>query len=306
MAVQVDSQQTHSSNTNTNSKDKAKETKTSLENNKMKGRNLYQILGVNENSSASDIRQAYYKLALKYHPDRAPISATESESDDFTQKFKDIGFAYEILSDPEKRKLFDKNPLAFADGNSDLSRYTELFSKISVQDIEDFKKHYIGSAEELEDILASYVRNFGDISKISEEVFFGSVYEEDRYREILKKLIARGVIPDYLSKGKTPESERKKAQRVKKADKEAKEASAYAKKLGLFDDNNNSNLSALIQGRQKSRFDDMINNLESKYGDNSVIGSPSLKRIRSDTEFDIQPISTKNSKRVKSNFPAKK
>lgn len=270
-----------------------------------KTESFYEVLNVETSASQQEIRKAYYKLALKYHPDRIPSTSDENSKKEIETKFKVIGFAYEVLSNPDKREIYDRNPLAFSEGTTEISKFTELFSKITTQDIDDFKKYYIGSAEELEDIMASYMKNYGDIVKITEEVFFGSVYEEERYLELIKRQIAREILPDYLSNGKSPDSHRKKALRLKKAEKEASEADAYAKELGLFNTKDGSNLTALIQNKQKSRFDDMINNLESKYCKSP--GSPSLKRNRSESDFDVQPVSNKSSsKRVKSNFPAKK
>lgn len=270
-----------------------------------KSESFYELLNVAETASQQEIRKAYYKLALKYHPDRIPSTSDESTKKEIESKFKSIGFAYEVLSDASKKEMYDRNPSAFSEGKSDISKFTQLFTKITTQDIDDFKKHYVGSAEELEDIMASYMRNYGDIVKITEEVFFGSVYEEERYFDIIKRQIAREILPDYLSNGKSPDSHRKKALRMKKAEKEASEAEAYAKKLGLFDSKDGSNLTALIQNKQKSRFDDMINELESKYC--KTPGSPSLKRNRSESDFDVQPVTNKSSsKRIKSNFPSKK
>lgn len=270
-----------------------------------KTESFYEVLNVKTSASQQEIRKAYYKLALKYHPDRIPSTSGENSKKEIETKFKVIGFAYEVLSNPDKREIYDRNPLAFSEGTTDISKFTELFTKITTQDIDDFKKYYIGSAEELEDIMASYMKNYGDIVKITEEVFFGSVYEEERYLDLIKRQIAREILPDYLSNGKSPDSHRKKALRLKKAEKEASEADAYAKELGLFSTKDGSNLTALIQNKQKSRFDDMINNLESKYCKSP--GSPSLKRNRSESDFDLQPVSNKSSsKRVKSNFPAKK
>lgn len=266
---------------------------------------FYDVLNVDKNSSQQEIRKAYYKLALKYHPDRIPLFCEDDSRQETETKFKSISFAYEILSNVDKRKIYDHNPSAFSGESHEISQFTELFTKITTQDINDFKNYYIGSAEELEDIMASYMRNYGDIVKITEEVFFGSVYDEDRYSEIIKRQIANEILPDYFSNGKSPNSHRKKALRVKKAEKEAKDADKYAKKLGLFNSNDGSNLTALIQNKQKSRFDDMINNLESKYC--TTPGSPSLKRNRSESDFDVQPFANKSSsKRIKSNFPAKK
>lgn len=286
----------------------SRQTETQTDKSPLKGKassSFYDILCVEKNASQHDIRKSYYKLALKYHPDRIPCGCDDNSKEEIEIKFKSIGFAYEVLSDPVKREIYDRNPLSFCEGISDISKFTQMFTRITTQDIDDFKKHYVGSAEELEDIMASYLKNFGDIVKITEEVFFGSVHEEDRYLEIIKRQISREILPDFLSGGKSPNSHRKKAFRLKKAEKEAQEADAYAKELGLFNSKDGSNLTALIQNKQKSRFDDMINNLESKYC--KTPGSPSMKRNRSESDFDIQPASNKTaSKRIKSNFPAKK
>ena len=68
----------------------------------MAERDYYQILGVSRSAPQDDIRKAYRKLARKYHPDINPGNK-EAES-----KFKDISVAYDVLSDPQKRKLYDE------------------------------------------------------------------------------------------------------------------------------------------------------------------------------------------------------
>jgi len=67
------------------------------------GKDYYAILGVSKNATDEELKKAYRKLALKWHPDRNRDNAAEA-----TEKFKEIGEAYDVLSDPEKRKIYDQ------------------------------------------------------------------------------------------------------------------------------------------------------------------------------------------------------
>jgi len=67
----------------------------------MAAKNYYNILGVNKKASDDEIKRAYRKLAMKYHPDRNP-NKKEAE-----ERFKEINEAYAVLSDKEKRKQYD-------------------------------------------------------------------------------------------------------------------------------------------------------------------------------------------------------
>ena len=69
----------------------------------MKANNLYNILGVNKDASSEEIKKAYRKLSMKYHPDRNSGDKTAEE------KFKEISVAYATLSNPQKRSEYD-NP----------------------------------------------------------------------------------------------------------------------------------------------------------------------------------------------------
>ncbi len=70
----------------------------------MKFQDYYEILGVARDADADAIRKAYRKLAMKWHPDRHQADA----KDEAEAKFKSITEAYEVLSDPEKRKKYDR------------------------------------------------------------------------------------------------------------------------------------------------------------------------------------------------------
>ena len=68
----------------------------------MAKRDYYDVLGVGRNADAKEIKRAYRKLAKKYHPDMNPGDKNAE------QKFKEITEAYNILSDDEKKKLYDQ------------------------------------------------------------------------------------------------------------------------------------------------------------------------------------------------------
>ena len=77
----------------------------------MSKRDFYEVLGVSKGASAQDIKKAYRKLAMKYHPDRNPDDK-EAEA-----KFKEATEAYEVLSDEQKKAAYDQYGHAGVDPN---------------------------------------------------------------------------------------------------------------------------------------------------------------------------------------------
>ncbi|MCE8163909.1 MAG: DnaJ domain-containing protein [Candidatus Moeniiplasma glomeromycotorum] len=78
----------------------------------MTKKNYYEILGVSENASEAEIKSAFRKLALQYHPDKLRQKLgrepTDSERKQFEEKMKEVNQAYEVLSNSEKRRNYDR------------------------------------------------------------------------------------------------------------------------------------------------------------------------------------------------------
>ena len=73
----------------------------------MSKKDYYDLLGVEKTASENDIKKAYRKLAMKYHPDKYS-NASEKEKKEAEEKFKEVHEAYQVLSDPDKRSKYDR------------------------------------------------------------------------------------------------------------------------------------------------------------------------------------------------------
>jgi len=92
----------------------------------MSNKDYYRILGVGKSASSQDIKKAYRKLAMKYHPDR------NQENKAAEEKFKEISEAYAVLSDPEKKKQYD---MFGAEGFQQKYSQEDIFSSFDFSDI---------------------------------------------------------------------------------------------------------------------------------------------------------------------------
>ena len=73
----------------------------------MSKRDYYEVLGIDKNASESEIKKAYRKMAMQYHPDKF-ANATDKEKEEAEHKFKEINDAYQVLSDSQKKAQYDR------------------------------------------------------------------------------------------------------------------------------------------------------------------------------------------------------
>lgn len=235
---------------------------------------LYQALGVNKTAKDGELRRAYHKLSLKVHPDRV----NASEKVEATKKFQVLGKLYGILTDKDKRALYDEQGIV--DDEDDIitqdrnweEYWRLLFNKITVDDIKAYEKNYKGSEQELEDLKSAYLEFEGDMDKILDTILCSTIDDEPRFHDLITGWIKSKEVPKFPAfEGETT----KKRQKRKRAyEKEAREAAEATSEMN----NNDSSLAALIQARQKSRAQEaesFLDSLEKKY-------APKSKKVKVD------------------------
>ncbi|OQV21483.1 DnaJ-like protein subfamily A member 2 [Hypsibius exemplaris] len=89
---------------------------------------LYDLLGVKREASEAEIKRAYKKLAKQYHPDRHSGSSGSEHSDG--EKFKEIGFAHEVLTNPQKRNIYDRGGLEALKEGGQSQGFEDIFEHL--------------------------------------------------------------------------------------------------------------------------------------------------------------------------------
>jgi DnaJ family protein C protein 9 len=110
---------------------------------------LYSVLSAGRDAKVEEIKKAYRRLALIYHPDKH-ASATEDVRDSASHKFQQIGFAYAVLSDEKRRSRYDRTGrtddggVGFGPGESGSwgTYFEELFDQVTKGKLDELKKEY--------------------------------------------------------------------------------------------------------------------------------------------------------------------
>jgi DnaJ family protein C protein 9 len=205
---------------------------------------------VEKSASDAEIKKAYRVRALQCHPDKNP-------SEEAKANFQKLVTAYNILKEPESRKLYDESGFIEGEGFDKAADFFRTkFGRISEQDIVDFEKKYKKSQEEVDDVKNYYIQNKGDISKLLEWIPLSEPTEVERFIDMVATLIIKKELKETSSYKSSISKLRKNAEKMKKEQtRYDKESSSSIADLAL----------AIQERRLKSA--EFFDNLISKYAE---------------------------------------
>lgn len=143
------------------------------------------------------MKKSYYRLALKYHPDRV----TSDQKDTAKNKFSIVHQAYDVLCDPNKRKDYDNgndNVLFVKATKSD--EWEHFLKPATNNEIDIARQNYQNSLSEARDIEREYLLGKGSLTHLLNNISFMRVEDESRIIGIIQELVRQEKIPKYKIK----------------------------------------------------------------------------------------------------------
>jgi len=223
---------------------------------------LYTVLNCTKTSSQSELRSAYRKAALRFHPDRANSAMNNNDGNgDTTLKFQAVSAAYQVLMDGKKRVAYDATGRVLEEydgdtyygsssedddeGNQHVPRsrsqkqqqWEDFFHSIFNEIIsagckhEDDAKLYYGSNQERDDVLKYYIICKGNLQKVLECIVHAKQGDIGRWRkDIIDPAISKGEVDDFFNVNATrniiPKASKKKKQTLTLEDSSSSEDDA--------------------------------------------------------------------------------
>ncbi|XP_064201598.1 dnaJ homolog subfamily B member 6-like [Anguilla rostrata] len=146
----------------------------------------YHILGVQRNASQEDIKKAYRKLALKWHPDKNPENKEEAE-----RKFKELSEAYEVLSDAQKRDVYDRYGKEGLSEGGGGGHYDGHFGGVfTFRNPEDVFREFFGGRD-------PFAEFFGGGGDPFEDPFFGGGRRHHHQRGVSRNRVPGTFFPGF-------------------------------------------------------------------------------------------------------------
>lgn len=286
------------------------------------------VLNVPKDATPSQLRKAYYKKCLKYHPDKLSSNLTNDEKELAKKKFQAISLAYTILSDEEKRKEYDESGDLYEDDDdlatnkSGMKQWTDyfnsIFPKVTTADIDAFEVKYKCSDEEQSDVLKYYTQFKGDLNKMLECVMLSSDVDKGRWvQDYIEPAIERGDVDDFSAKitktlGSAPAKKRKtkgnnanKSKQNQKQKKKIEEEEVEMEEDGS-DDGSDSDIPMAEIVDEDEEDNAMEENFENKKASSSSAGQASKKKASSTSSSGNKTSPKKKSSTTKASKPSKK
>lgn len=224
------------------------------------------MLGVAKDASAEEIRAAYRRRALQMHPDR-----NRGKEDEAKERFQQLQKVYAVLSDPAKRKVYDRtgriddaDELAGEKFDQLYEYYRTMYREVTEEDVLEFEAQYRGSEEEKQDLF-KYYRNFqGRMDKVFAWLMCSRPEADShRFRDWIEAEADCGNLERYPAYKKWVRGVNKKP-----APKDPLRLASFEKKSRVTSrssDGDGQDLAMMIRNRGKDRSSSLLASLEAKY-----------------------------------------